>query len=162
MIRSLCLTGILFISIVSISLEAQEQRPNRIGLDQGLRRRALVININAKVMDGEQVVFEYEPQQRIAIPGNPVGIRLVGSNVVVAVQFTPYIRRQGNILVAQGQIWIESPGQGVSYYTSIQTIPMNFDEPLYFFPLGTSNSSIEIILTVNPYDEAAGAPENEE
>jgi len=163
MIRSICLISII-IFVSGFVLEAQEvherQAANRNGMNANLRRRALVIDINARVLTNEQDVIWDESQRRIAIPGSPVGIRLVGSNIVVAVQFTPFIRRQGNVLVAQGQIWIEEPGGGVSYYTSIQTIPMDFDEPIYFFPLGTStqlNASIEIMLTVNPYTETAVA-----
>jgi len=116
---------------------------------QGSGMQPLAMNINARVMDEQNLLMD-ESETRTAIPGSPVGIRLVGSNVVVVVQFTPFIRRQGNVLVAQGHIWINNPGGGVSYYTSIQTIPMDFNEPIYFFPLGTSNTSLQIILTINP------------
>ena len=152
MIRSLCFVSIFCIFAGSV-LNAQEHQTAGTRMEHGLRRRALEININAKAFDDEQAVIWEQNEKRIALPGNPVGIKLVGSNLVVAVQFTPFIRRQGNVLVAQGQIWIDNPGSGVSHYTSIQTIPMNFNEPVYFFPLGTSNSSIEIIVTVNLYAE---------
>jgi len=157
-----CLAGIILFSS-SIILNAQEQQPSRSGPNQGFRRQSLVIDINARVFTDEQEVIWHADERRMAIPGSPVSFRLVGSNVVVAVQFTPFIRRQGNILVAQGQIWVENPGRGVSYYTLVQTIPMDFNEPLYFFPLGASNSSIEIVLTVNPYSDSdiANLPENE-
>jgi len=161
MIRSICLVSI-FILTSGFALKAQEQNETITGIEpEGrMRRQALVIEINARVLSDEQDVVWTQYERRIAITGNPVGVRLVGSNIVVSVQFTPFIRRQGNVLVAQGQIWIENPGTGVSYYTSIQTIPMDFDEPLYFFPLGTSNASIQIQLTVNPYSEIASV-ENE-
>jgi len=165
MIRSLCLVYIFIFSFASV-LDAQEQQQVRTRMNPELRRRALDIEINARVLTAEQDVIWDEHERRIAIPGSPVGIRLVGSNLIVSVQFTPIIQRQGNVLVAQGQIWIEEPGIGVSYYTSIQTIPMEFNEPIYFFPLGASDSKIEIIVTVSPYrDAAAGetgaATENE-
>jgi len=149
--------AVIFVIIASFSLNAQERVSNE-GAGQGLRRRALVIDINARVFEDGNTVVWNETHKKTTIPGNPVGIKLVGSNVVVAVQFTPFIRRHGNVLVAQGQIWIEDPVRGVSYYTSIQTIPMEFNEPIYFFPLGSSqqiNSSIEIMLTVNPFSEIA-------
>jgi len=124
-----------------------------------LRRQALVLDINARVLESEQVVIWNETHQKITIPGTPVGIRLQGSNLVVAVQFNPFIRRSGNVLLAQVQIGINDPEHGFSYHTSIQTIPFAFDEPIYFFPLGQSEESslIEIILTVNPYREAASS-----
>ena len=156
MIRSICFVSIILFAS-SIVLKAQEHQEARVRIVPELRRQALIMEINARVLTEDQDIIWDKYERRIAIPGSPVAIRLVGSNVVVAVQFTPFIRRQGNVLVAHGQIWIENPGRGVSYYTSIQTIPMDFNEPLYFFPLGTSNPSIEIRLTVNPYSEIAAA-----
>jgi hypothetical protein len=125
--------------------------------NSGFRKRALALNIEARVLEDNQTVVWNETHRRIAIPGSPVGLQLVGSNIVVSVQFTPFIRRSGNVLVAQGQIWISDPEKGMSYYTSIQTIPMEFGEPIYFYPLGDSrqpDSSIQIILTVNPNNPA--------
>jgi hypothetical protein len=154
--RSLCLFSVFCIFAASIHINAQEQQAGSNGMMQGLRRRALVLDINARVLEDEQNVIWNENHQKITLPGSPVSIQLVGSNIAVSVRFTPFIRRNGNVLVAQGQIWINDPERGISYYTSIQTIPMEFNEPIYFFPLGESqqlNSSIEIILTVNLYRE---------
>jgi len=155
--RSICLAGFLIIFAAGININAQENASSKDGDRSGNRRRALVLDIKARVLEDEQTVIWNESHRKITIPGNPVGIKMVGSNIVVAVQFTPFIRRSGNVLVAQGQIWIEDPQRGMSYYTSIQTIPMDFDEPIYFFPLGTAHqqldSIIEIILTVNPFRE---------
>jgi hypothetical protein len=149
MIRFICITSILF-AFIANPISAQE-RPVGTRMAPELRRQALIMGITTKVLADDQEVAWTQVDERIAIPGNPVVIRLVGSNIVIASQFTPVIRRQGNVLVAQWQIWIENPGRGVSYYTSIQTIPMDFNEPIHFFPLGTSDPSIEIILTINPY-----------
>ncbi|MCL2809277.1 MAG: hypothetical protein FWD24_04315 [Treponema sp.] len=144
--RTVYITGIffaVFFIMTTSFINAQDTR-------QGSGMRSLAMNINARVMDEQNLLMD-ESQTRVAIPGSPVGVRLVGSNMVVVIQFTPFIRRQGNVLVAQGQMWINNPGGGVSYYTYIQTIPMDFNEPIYFFPLGTSNTSLQVILTVNPY-----------
>jgi len=152
--RSFYLISVFFVFASSVLVHAQDREVG--GMLQGLRRRALILDISARVLEEEAVIVWNENHRKLAIPGSPVGIKLVGSNIIVAVQFTPIIRREGNILVAQGQIWIEDPKQGIVYYTSIQTIPMEFNEPIYFFPLGTSsqlNPSIEIMLTVNMYDE---------
>jgi hypothetical protein len=162
--RSICLVSVLFVIAASIQIDAQEQQASNSGTLPGIRRRSLVLDISARVLNQEQEVIWTETHEKITISGSPVGIQLVGSNIVVSVQFTPFIRRRNdNVLVAQGQIWINDPERGVRYYTSIQTIPMEFGEPVYFFPLGESqqlNSSIEIILTVNPYRETS--PETEE
>lgn len=154
--RTFRLLSIFGLFLAAVPLSAQNHpvggRHGQEGMPER-RRSALVVNIDARVLEEENTVVWNEIQSQNTIPGRPVGIKLVGSNVVVAVQFTPFIRRSGNVLVAQGQIWIGDEEKGLSYFTYIQTIPMEFDEPLYFFPLGTNqplDSSIELIITVNP------------
>jgi hypothetical protein len=125
-----------------------------------LKDQAIVLDISARVVEQNQVEIWNEGSQKVTSPGRPVGIKLVGANVVVAVQFTPYFRRRGQgFIVAQGQIWIDIPGRGISYQTTMQTIPLEFDEPIYFFPLGSaaenSEARIEIRLTMKHYRAAA-------
>jgi len=154
--RPLSLLSVLFLFTTTVCIEAQPQ-PASNGMTPGLRRQALVLDINTRALENEEVIWD-ESNQKITIPGTPVGVRFVGSNIIVVMQFTPFIRRSGSVLVAQGQIWITEPEKGVNYYTFIQPIPIEFDEPVYFFPLGTSsqlNSSLEIKLTVKPYKEIA-------
>jgi len=149
------LLSVLFLFTTGVCIEAQPKHASN-EMTPG-RSQTLILDINARALENENVIWD-ESHQKITIPGTPVGIRLVGSNIVVAVQFTPFISRRGKVMVAQGQIWVNDPQRGVNYYTSIQTIPIEFNEPIYFFPLGTSSqssSSIEIKLTVNPYKEIA-------
>jgi len=154
MIRSVSLIGVLFIFIMTLPIGAQEIRAGT-GMTPELRRHALVMDIDARVLNNQTVAWN-EHGKREAIPGSPVGIQLVGSNIILIMQFTPFVRRQGNSLVAQGQIWIHNPDDSISYYTYIQTVPMEFNEPIYFFPLGVdTNPSIQIILTVNPSNETS-------
>ena len=120
--------------------------------------RALVIDIDARVIEQNQTVIWNGSHKKTTLPGRPVGIKLVGSNLVVVAQFTPYVRRGvQNFLVAQGQIWMEIPGQGIRYHTTMQTIPLKFHEPIYFFPLGPQSAEdtacIEVMLTLYPYEE---------
>ena len=120
--------------------------------------RMVTLEINARVVEQNQTVFWNETHRKETILGRPVGIKLVGNNIVVDVQFTPYIRRGvGCFLVAQGQIWMEIPQQGIRYHTTVQTIPVEFGEQIYFFPLGPQkdedDSRIEIMLSVQPHEE---------
>ena len=150
--RSICLFSAIFIFAVSLPAYAEETQSNTDDSAERNRRRALIIDIDTSVREEQQVVWK-ETHRRTAIPGSPVGIKMAGSNVVVALQFTPIIRRHSNLLVAQWQIWVDDPGRGICYYSSIQTIPLEFGEPIYFFPLGQSaqlDSLIEIMLVVNP------------
>jgi hypothetical protein len=122
------------------------------------RSRALVMEINARIVEQNQTVIWNESHQKTTMPGRPVGIKLVGANLVVVAQFTPYIRRSmQKFLVAQGQIWVEIPNQGMRYHTSMQVIPLEFDQPVYFFPLGPRKDDdaacIEVMLTLRPYED---------
>ena len=62
-----------------------------------------------------------------------------------------------NILVAQGQVWVTTKDEGILYYTSIQTIPIEYGERVFFFPLGQKKDDqrarIEVQLVLSPYVE---------
>jgi len=165
MIRSFILTGVFIIFISNLTIDAQDRRPAGSDSSPGSRRRMpLEMEIEARVLSNEQEVVWSQTQTRAAIMGSPVRLRLDGSNIVVALQFTAFFRRQNSVLVAQGQIWVEDANGVINYYTSMQTIPMEFNEPIYFYPLGTSaqlDSSIVIIITVNQNRETAVVTENE-
>jgi hypothetical protein len=131
-----------------------------------LKDQAVVVEMIARVVEQNQQEIWNSVNSKVTIPGRPVGLKLVGANVVVAVQFTPYLRRNGrNVLVAQCQIWVDVPNEGISYQTTMQTIPLDFGEQIYFFPLGSRNSQddarIEIMLELKPYvkDGDEKAPE---
>jgi len=127
----------------------------------GFRERAVVMHIVSRIVEQNQEVVWNSENTRVTIPGRPVGLRLVGSNVIVAVQFTPFLRPSGrSILVAQGQIWVNVPDEGISYHTTMQTIPLEFSEQIYFFPLGSIDTKdeayIEIQLVLEPYLPRSG------
>jgi hypothetical protein len=151
----ICILSGLLLSAIFGALHAQEKTLEEL---PGLRERAVVMNIVSRIIDqGEQVVWDSE-NKKITMPGRPVGIKLVGADLIVAVQFTPFLRSNGHhTLVAQGQIWINIPNEGISYHTTMQTIPLAFGEQVYFFPLGSTESKqeeeayIEIQLVLEPY-----------
>jgi hypothetical protein len=123
-----------------------------------LRERAVVLDIISRVVERNQQVVWNKVTSRVTIPGRPIGIKIVGANVVIALQFTPFFRRGGNsVLVVQGQIWVDIPGEGMHYQTTLQTMPIEFGEPLFFFPLGSPSSPqetrIELELEIRPYTE---------
>jgi hypothetical protein len=134
----------------------------------GLKERAVVLNITTRVAENKQEVWNAS-NSKVTIPGRPVSIKLVGGNVVVAVQFTPYLRDKGRtVLVAQGQIWVDTPNEGIRYKTTMQTIPINFGEQIYFLPLGADDGSannphIELRIELLRYEETLHKdPEGEE
>jgi hypothetical protein len=149
--RFLYLFSILFLFAVNFPVSAQNGNIDPREMPPGFRNQALLLNIESRVV-AEQTVIWSEMNRKVTIPGTPVGVQLVGSNIMVSAQFTPFIGPDGNVLVAQGQIWIADQNGVVTYHTSIQTIPMEFDEQIFYFPLGEAkhlNPSIEIVIIVN-------------
>jgi hypothetical protein len=123
-----------------------------------LKERAVVLDIISSVVEENQRVVWNSVNSKVTIPGRPVGIKIIGANVVMALQFTPFLRRGGNsVLLVQGQIWVDIPGEGMHYQTTLQTMPIEFGEPLFFFPLGSPRSPqdarIELQLEIRPYAE---------
>jgi hypothetical protein len=149
----------LFGSILFLTFRAvHPQEPSLEELLPGLKKQAMIMDIVARVVERNQQVVWNSTNSRVTIPGRPVGLKLVGTNIVVAVQFIPYLRRNGqNVLVAQGQIWINNPNEGISYHTTMQTIPLEFGEEIFFFPLGSvdgqDDARIEVKLVLHPYTE---------
>jgi hypothetical protein len=131
------------------------------------RDRAVVLDIVTRVVEADQEEVWNSVNSKVTIPGRPVGIKLVGANIVVMIQFTPYRWPDGrNVLVAQGQIWVDVPNQGISYQTTMETIPLEYGELVYFFPLGSvyapDQARIEIQVELRPYETAAANSEQED
>jgi len=145
----------LFLSFfaVSASLGAQETALQDL---PGLRERAVVVTMISRIVEQDEEVLWNSEISSITIPGRPVGLKLIGSNLVAAIQFTPFLRPNGrHILVTLGQIWINVPNEGISFHTTMQTIPLEYSEQVYFFPLGSVKDQdapiIEIQLVLEPY-----------
>ncbi|MDR2470611.1 MAG: hypothetical protein LBD09_00700 [Treponema sp.] len=124
-----------------------------------LRDKAMVLQITTKIEENSQEVWNAY-NSKVTIPGRPVSIKLVGENLIVSIQFTPYQRDSKYTLMAQSQIWINIPEKGMSYKTATHSLPMNFGEPILFFPLGSApaadtanNPRIELLLTMYRYGE---------
>ncbi|MCA1950922.1 MAG: hypothetical protein LDL24_10135 [Treponema sp.] len=152
----------LFLYIVSLSLFSQEAPLTEL---PGLKERAVVLDIVARVVELNETETWTSENSKVTIPGRPVTIKLVGKNVVVLAQFTPYVREDGKkFLVAQGQVWIDTADSGIKYQTTVQTIPLDYGERLFFFPLGQrtkdGKSRIEIQLELRPYVKEPSSKED--
>jgi hypothetical protein len=148
------LGGLLFVAVNTVSYAE----------DQSLEEFAVVLNIVSRVVEANQQVVWDQTNNRVILPGVPVRLKLVGTNLVVVVQFTLYREKSGRkLLVAQGQILVDIPNRGMSYYTTIETIPLEFGEQVYFFPLGRSDAPdevrIEIQVALEPYVPEVPLPE---
>jgi hypothetical protein len=146
--------------LAAASPEAQETTLEQV---PALRERAVEMQIISRIIEQNQQVVWNSENTKLTIPGRPVGIRLVGSGIVVAAQFTPFLRQNGkHTLVTQSQVWINVPNEGMSYHTTMQTIPFEYREQIYFFPLGSigedEGPQIEIQIVMEPYQNSSSDP----
>ncbi|MCL2382120.1 MAG: hypothetical protein FWC64_11145 [Treponema sp.] len=158
-LRTAFLKGVLALTLGAAASTAAGAQETLLEEHPYLKERAVVMRIVSRIVEENQQVVWNSENSRVTLPGRPVGLKLVGTNLVVTVQFTPVLRDQGqHVLVAQGQIWINVPGEGMRYHTTIQTIPLEFNEQIFFFPLGSMQARdeavIEIQLVVEPYSQA--------
>jgi hypothetical protein len=154
--RKITVLLIIFCFAGITALQAQEELSQDEVLP-GLEGTAVVINFTARVIESNQGVIWNTTDSRVTISGKPISLKLTGKNIVVVARFTPYINADGEkFLAAQGQVWTDIPNEGVHYYTSIQTLPLEFGEQIFFFPLGSQNAEnetrIEIQLILEPYE----------
>jgi hypothetical protein len=152
--KTVFLGGLLFVTVNTISYAE----------DQSLEEFAVVLNIVSRVVEANQQVVWDQTNNKVTLPGVPVRMKLVGTNLVVLVQFTLYREKSGRMmLVAQGQILVDVPNQGMSYQTTIETIPLEYGEEVYFFPLGRTDSPeearLEIQVALQPYTPELALPE---
>ena len=166
--KGLVLIGASVLLLLSPGLPAQDRSDTRGKVDESfftILEQALNINIAARISEaGEPAVWNVESTE-ITIPGRSVSVKLVGSNIVVVAQLTPYIGENDSlILVAQGQVWISSPiEEKIKYLTTLNSIPVNLGETVFFFPLGVKSVeqqaknvyNIELEIKVLPHSRQA-------
>ena len=152
--RILVLGSVFFLTFqLRVNSQESPQQP----VPPWLLDRAVIMDIATIVEEDQEIVWNSE-NSKVTLPGRPVRLQMVGTNIIISVQFTPYFRRNGNnYLVAQGQVWIQIPNEGMSFYTCMETIPMEFEELIYFFPLGSANAEqdaqIEIQIVLYPFSQ---------
>ena len=142
-----------------------ERHPDR--LLPALKQRAVSVRILARILSAADEELWAAECDKVTIPGRPVALRLIGTNLAVVVQFTPYSRGDKRwVLVAQGQIWLEDGENGLRYETTLQTIPVKIGEQVYYFPLGSNRAdggdTIELCLELRPYHDKKGQDDEEQ
>jgi hypothetical protein len=124
----------------------------------------LNMNIAARVSEtGEEAVWRVESSKR-TVPGRSVSVKLVGENIVILADFTPYVDSDASlVLVAQGHVWI-SPraGEPLKYLSTLKSIPVRMGEKVLFFPLGVKSLEATSDTTYNIELEIEVQPETHE
>jgi hypothetical protein len=145
--------GLLCTLLYPAGLEAQDPLLDEL---PALKDKALVLQITTRIEENSQEVWNAY-NSKVTLPGRPVSIKLVGENLIINIQFTPYLREGNYALVTQSQIWLNVPDKGMQAKTATHSIPISFGEPIYFFPLGSDlsvdNPHIELLLTLYRYGE---------
>ena len=125
-------------------------------------KQVLSMNIEARISEfGEDAVWKVESSKH-TISGRSVSVKLVGDNIVVLADFTPYVDTDSSIvLVAQAHVWISPQGgKPLEHFTALTSLPVRMGEKVLFFPLGVMSMetnpdntyNIELEIHVTPMD----------
>lgn len=161
MIKKQLISGLFLILLLQTNLFSQEKSdPNM----EELLKEALIVRVQAKLFHNQQNVMWQSELDKLTIPGRAVTIHMQNEQARLSVHFTPYRKTQGSlILVAQSEIWLkeeatDSSPENLRYFTSMKSIPLDYDEMIYFYPLGKLEDlnnpdqiHIEMTLSINPY-----------
>lgn len=159
--RALAFLTLAGFAVFPLALGAQ-------GIPEALKGKALVVRVIAVIdaasaaapsalgagADKAQNQAWKAESVKYTMPGTPVPFKLVGSNVAIIVQITPFEQEDGKgvTLIAQGQVWVRQPEGGLSYHTTVETLSVEYGETVLFFPLGLDNEGkasmkLEISIT---------------
>ena len=131
--RQIASLTLLLLSLTRITgQESDSQETLRALMDEALR-----INIVARILPSDERSNFNVEKSRLTIPGRPVVVQFMGSNISINAILTPYLKEDGKIiLVAQGQVWTSEPDKPVRYLSSLKSLPISLGEKIFFFPLG--------------------------
>jgi hypothetical protein len=97
---------------------------------------------------------------KFTIPGYTVVLKVEGTNIKFKGYFTPYLKKDGLLLIAQGQVWLSEPSKkSLTYFTCFKSISLKFGEKIVFLPLGITEDydkskahNIEIEIQIFSYN----------
>ncbi len=157
------------LALAGIVLSPAALRPQDAPAPAPSGAKTLAVRVNALVPGGGADRAAppgwHEESVKYTLPGVPVGVRLVGTNIVIVTQVTPFAHDDGTVtLVAQGQVWLKVASGGISYRTTIETVTLELGGTVLFFPLGVDASGraplrVEISVSQRPPDPPASADE---
>lgn len=156
----------VFCLIMALLVHAGARAEEGLDIPEGLKDKALTVSIKAFVVQGGASPVWQSESTRFTMPGTPVSVKLVGANVIILVQVTPY---EGSVkgalvLVTQGQVWVKRPSGELSYRTSVDTVSVHYGEKVIFFPLGRKDSGetpMRLEIFVDRYRGLEGKKLNE-
>lgn len=120
------------------------------------------VNVVGRIYDSGEVSSWNMQVTKYTISGRKVSVRLKGKKLKVIADITPYVDEEGILLLAQGQVWVTSPGgETVHYSSTMKSLPVQFGDKVYFYPLGINSDKnkkmfiLELEIQVLPYKNIA-------
>ncbi len=128
-----------------------------------LQDNVFSVNVIGRIYDSGNVSSWEMEVAKYTISGRKVSLRLEGNELTVIADITPYTDEEdGILLVAQGQVWIETPEEETVKYTSaMKSLPIKLGDKVYFYPLGITENYdaemfiLELEIQVLPYKNIA-------
>jgi hypothetical protein len=142
---------------------AQKAEPGSIeAIPLSMRGEALSVSVKALVNHKDSKDPWQASDRKYTVPGTPVSVKMMGSDVAVVVSLTPYRTKEGSLfMIAQGQVWFREADGTVRYRSTVDSVGVNFGEKLLFYPFGVyadGRAPLRLELVVDPYinDDSAG------
>jgi hypothetical protein len=134
----------------------QKTEPGSIeAIPLSMRGEALAVSVKALVNHPDSQEPWQASERKYTVPGTPVSVKMMGSEVAVVVSMTPYRTKEGSLfMIAQGQVWFRDADGTVRYRSTVDTVGVNFGEKLLFYPFGVypdGRAPLRIELVVDPY-----------
>lgn len=128
-----------------------------------LQDNVFSVNVIGRIYDSGEVSSWEMEVTKYTISGRSVSLRLEGKKLVVIANITPYVDEEdGVLLVAQGQVWVDEPGEElVKYSSTMKSLPISLGDKVYFYPLGLSQNYesemfiLELEIQILPYKNIA-------
>lgn len=128
-----------------------------------LQDNVFSVHVIGRIYDSGEVSSWEMEVAKYTISGRKVSLRLEGRNLIVIADITPYINNEDEILlVAQGQVWVDEPGEElVKYSSTMKSLPIKLGDKVYFYPLGISQEYdsemfiLELEIQILPYKNIA-------
>jgi hypothetical protein len=120
------------------------------------------VNIVCRIYQGGEVSTWNMEVSKYTISGRKVIVNLQGSNLQIKAEITPYVDKEGVLLLAQGQVWANEEGEKkVRYSSTMKSLPVQFGDKVFFYPLGINKDPeskmfiLELEIQVLPYKNIA-------
>lgn len=135
---------VLLLLALSLPLQAQGKGP----LDD-YKDTSLKVSIVTRVLEEDSTELWNMESSEVTVSGETIAVKLQGEDIVILAELTPYLLDDGSILLmARGDVFLSSDEDGLTYKTTMKSMPVDPGEKVFFFPLGVAFDSEENIYTI--------------